>query len=35
VPIDWFDVPGSKLHFVRDVARMLASLIAIGIRVRR
>ena len=34
VPIDWFDVPGSKLHFVRDVARMLASLIAIRIRVR-
>ena len=34
VPIDWFDVPGSKLHFVRDVAGMLASLIAIRIRVR-
>jgi dolichyl-phosphate beta-glucosyltransferase len=32
VPIDWFDVPGSKVHFVRDVAGMLASLIAIRIR---
>ena len=28
VPIDWFDVPGSKLHFVRDTAQMLAAVIS-------
>ena len=32
VPIDWFDVPGSKVHFVRDTARMVAAII--GIRMR-
>ena len=32
VPIDWFDVPGSKLHFVRDSAQMLAAVI--GMRMR-
>ena len=33
VPIDWCDVPGSKLHFVRDTAQMLAAVI--GMRMRR
>ena len=33
VPIDWFDVPGSKLHFVRDSAQMLSAVI--GMRMRR
>ena len=33
VPIDWFDVPGSKLHFVRDSAQMLSAVI--GMRTRR
>ena len=28
VPIDWFDVPGSKLHFLRDTAQMLAAVIS-------
>ena len=28
VPIDWCDVPGSKLHFVRDTAQMLAAVIS-------
>ncbi|HEY5706507.1 MAG TPA: glycosyltransferase [Terrimicrobiaceae bacterium] len=32
VPIDWFDVPGSKLHFLRDSAQMLAAVI--GMRMR-
>ena len=32
VPIDWFDVPGSKVHLVRDTARMVAAII--GIRMR-
>ena len=32
VPIDWFDVPGSKMHFVRDSAQMLAAVI--GMRMR-
>jgi dolichyl-phosphate beta-glucosyltransferase len=27
-PIDWFDVPGSKLHFLRDTAQMLAAVIS-------
>jgi dolichyl-phosphate beta-glucosyltransferase len=32
VPIDWFDVPGSKLHFWRDSAQMLAAVIRMRIR---
>ena len=28
VPIDWFDVPGSKLHFLRDSAQMLTAVIS-------
>ena len=28
VPIDWCDVPGSKLHFLRDTAQMLAAVIS-------
>jgi dolichyl-phosphate beta-glucosyltransferase len=32
VPIDWFDVPGSKLHFVRDTAQMLAAVISMRMR---
>ena len=32
VPIDWFDVPGSKLHFLRDAAQMLAAIITMLIR---
>jgi hypothetical protein len=32
VPIDWFDVPGSKLHFLRDSAQMLSAVI--GMRMR-
>jgi dolichyl-phosphate beta-glucosyltransferase len=28
VPIDWSDVPGSKLHFVRDTAQMLSAVIS-------
>ena len=27
VPIDWFDVAGSKLHFLRDTSRMLAAVV--------
>ena len=27
VPIDWHDVPGSKLHFLRDSGQMLAAVI--------
>ena len=33
VPIDWSDVPGSKLHFLRDTAQMFAAVI--GMRRRR
>ena len=33
VPIDWCDVPGSKLHFLRDSAQMLTAVI--GMRRRR
>ena len=33
VPIDWHDVPGSKLHFLRDTAQMLAAVV--GMRRRR
>jgi dolichyl-phosphate beta-glucosyltransferase len=33
VPIDWFDVPGSKLHFLRDTWRMLTAVI--GMRMKR
>jgi dolichyl-phosphate beta-glucosyltransferase len=32
VPIDWFDVPGSKLHFLRDSAQMLAAVISMRMR---
>ena len=32
VPIDWFDVPGSKMHFLRDSAQMLAAVI--GMRMK-
>ena len=32
VPIDWCDVPGSKLHFVRDTAQMLAAVISMRTR---
>jgi len=32
VPIDWCDVPGSKLHFVRDTAQMLAAVISMRMR---
>ena len=28
VPIDWFDVPGSKVNFCRDTAQMLAAIIS-------
>lgn len=31
-PIDWFDVPGSKVHFVRDTVHMLASIVRLRIR---
>jgi dolichyl-phosphate beta-glucosyltransferase len=31
-PIDWFDVPGSKVNFVRDTAQMLASIMRLRIR---
>jgi dolichyl-phosphate beta-glucosyltransferase len=31
-PIDWFDVPGSKVHFFRDTALMLATTIRLRIR---
>lgn len=26
-PIDWFDVPGSKVHFIRDTVHMLATIV--------
>jgi dolichyl-phosphate beta-glucosyltransferase len=32
VPIDWCDVPGSKLHFVRDTAQMLAAVLGMWMR---
>jgi dolichyl-phosphate beta-glucosyltransferase len=32
VPIDWSDVPGTKLHFLRDTAQMFAAVI--GMRMR-
>jgi dolichyl-phosphate beta-glucosyltransferase len=32
VPIDWFDVPGSKLHFLRDSAQMLSAVIGMHMR---
>jgi dolichyl-phosphate beta-glucosyltransferase len=31
-PIDWYDVPGSKVHFFRDTVRMLATVIRLRIR---
>jgi dolichyl-phosphate beta-glucosyltransferase len=32
VPIDWSDVPGSKLHFLRDTAQMFAAVVSMRIR---
>jgi len=32
VPIDWSDVPGSKVHFFRDTARMFAAIIRIRMK---
>ena len=29
VPIDWSDVPGSKLHFLRDTAQMFAAVVSL------
>jgi dolichyl-phosphate beta-glucosyltransferase len=31
-PIDWFDVPGSKVHLIRDTVHMLASIVRLRIR---
>jgi dolichyl-phosphate beta-glucosyltransferase len=31
-PIDWFDVPGSKVHFVRDTLHMFAAIVRLRIR---
>ena len=31
-PIDWHDVPGSKVHFFRDTVRMLATIIRLRMR---
>ena len=31
-PIDWFDVPGSKVHFFRDTVRMLATIVRLRMR---
>ncbi len=31
-PIDWFDVPGSKVHFIRDTMHMLATIIRLRTR---
>jgi dolichyl-phosphate beta-glucosyltransferase len=31
-PIDWFDVPGSKVHFIRDTMHMLAAIVRLRIR---
>lgn len=31
-PIDWFDVPGSKVHFVRDTMHMLATIVRLRMR---
>jgi dolichyl-phosphate beta-glucosyltransferase len=32
LPIDWFDVPGSKVHFVRDTVQMLGSIVRLRTR---
>jgi dolichyl-phosphate beta-glucosyltransferase len=32
VPIDWSDVPGSKVHFLRDTARMFVAIIRIRMK---
>jgi dolichyl-phosphate beta-glucosyltransferase len=32
VPIDWFDVPGTKVHFLRDTSRMIAAVVGIWMR---
>jgi dolichyl-phosphate beta-glucosyltransferase len=32
LPIDWFNVPGSKVHFVRDTVHMLASIVRLRVR---
>lgn len=32
VPIDWFDVPGTKVHFFRDTAQMLMAIISIRMK---
>ena len=32
VPIDWFDVPGSKVHFFRDTAQMLAAIVSMRMK---
>ena len=34
-PIDWFDVPGSKVHFIRDTAHMLATIARLRTKGRR
>jgi dolichyl-phosphate beta-glucosyltransferase len=34
-PIDWFDMPGSKVHFFRDTAQMLATIIRMRIKALR
>ena len=34
-PIDWSDVPGSKLHFLRDTAQMFAAVIGMRMRDHR
>ena len=31
-PIDWFDVPGSKVHFLRDTVHMLAAIVRLRFR---
>jgi hypothetical protein len=31
-PVDWFDVPGSKIHFFRDTVNMLATVGRLRIR---
>ena len=35
VPIDWSDVPGSKLHFLRDTAQMFAAVIGMRMKDHR
>lgn len=32
VPIDWFDIPGSKVHFLRDTVRMFMTILALKIQ---